>query len=152
MTEPHYVLRPPRSAADWRDYHDIRRIAIFALHLPDHAYDVNDPDEFAPDNFPHVFLDGGAIIGTIRIDWIDVERAGFRLIAIRPELQGRGHGAAMMGLAERIAIASGRHEAVINAHPKAARFYLDLGYATGDWHDCRALSDGLVRVGKRLPD
>ncbi len=43
-----HALLPPRSAAEWAAYHAIRRDAIFAVHLPEQAYDENDPDEFKP--------------------------------------------------------------------------------------------------------
>src|SRR5712692_27445 len=125
MTQPidRYSLRPPRSNEDWAAYHLIRRDSIFALHLPQQAYDPDDPDEFKPGNLPHVLSYDGEIIGAIRIDLIDQTRAGLRLIAIKKGYQQCGHGKVLLRLAENIARALGREEITINSHPTALTFY-----------------------------
>ncbi len=92
-----YHLQPVRSSREWAAYHAIRRDAIFATLLPDQAYDEHDPDEFAPDHFPHLLLRDGEVLGTVRIDLIGKSAAGFRLIGIRPDLQRQGHGAQTCG-------------------------------------------------------
>ena len=92
-----YRLQPVRSSREWAAYHAIRRDAIFATLLPDQAYDEHDPDEFAPDHFPHLLLRAGEVLGTVRIDLIGKSAAGFRLIGIRPDLQRQGHGAQTCG-------------------------------------------------------
>jgi len=152
MTAPtdRYVLRPVKSAADWSAYHAIRRDAIFAPLLPGQAYDESDPDEHKPGNLPHVLLCDGDVVGTVRIDLIDDMQAGLRLIGIRQDLQRRGHGAALLALAERAAHAFGRTDIVINAHPTSLKFYLANGYAEGDWRDASPVPAGLIWVGKRL--
>jgi GNAT superfamily N-acetyltransferase len=146
-----YALRRVQSPADWASYHAIRRSAIFAALLPGQAYDEHDPDEFKPDNLPHILVVDGDVVGTVRIDLIDATQAGLRLIGIRPGLQRQGHGAVLLALAEDAARALGRTEIVINAHPTSLMFYLANGYVEGDWRDAGPVPAGLVRVGKRLP-
>jgi hypothetical protein len=151
MARERYALRRVHSAGDWAAYHAIRRSAIFAALLPGQAYDEHHPDEFKPDNFPHVLAADGDVVGTVRIDLIDATQAGLRLIGIRNDLQRRGHGAVLLKLAEAAARALGRTEVIINAHPTSLTFYLANGYAEGDWRDAGPVLTGLIRVGKRLP-
>lgn len=146
-----YRLDPVRTAADWAFYHAIRRDALFARLVPEHVYDEDDPDETAPGHLPHLLRFDGEPIGTIRIDLVGTDRAGLRLIAIRDDRQHRGHGKALLRLAEATARTYGRTEIVINAHPSALAFYLAIGYATGPWPDERPLNPALVRVAKSLP-
>ena len=149
-TSARHALRPVRSPQDWSAYHAIRRDAIFAVLLPDQAYDEHDRDEFQPGHLPHVLLCDGEVIGTVRIDLIDGTQAGLRLIGIRPDRQRRGHGAALLRLAEQAIRARGRSEVVINAHPTSLPFYLANGYAEGAWRDREPVRVPLIRVGKRL--
>jgi GNAT superfamily N-acetyltransferase len=145
-----YRLELAQSPEDWAAYHAIRREAIFAALLPGVLYDPDYPDEFLPDHFPYVLKRHGEVVGVMRIDLIDAQRAGFRLIAVRPDLQRGGHGRVLMALAERRARELGRLEAVINAHHTALGFYLGLGYAEGAWVDAGPPPPGTVRVGKAL--
>jgi len=150
VNEPSSNLRPPRSDEDWAAYHAIRCEAIFALLLPGQRYREDDPDEHLPGRLPHVLAHGDRIIGTVRIDLIDATRAGFRLIGIRSDAQGRGHGTTLLALAEQAARRLGRSEITINAHPRSLGFYLANGYVHGDWRDVGPVPAGLVRVGKRM--
>jgi GNAT superfamily N-acetyltransferase len=86
----------------------------------------------------------------VRIDLIGKKQAGLRLVAIRRDLQRRGHGRILLRLAEEAAHALGRTEIVINAHPTSLGFYLANGYREGEWSDVRPLPASLIRVGKRL--
>lgn len=153
MADPfeRYSLRPVRSPHEWAAYHAIRRDAIFAPLLPGQAYNEHDGDEFKPGHLPHVLVWGGEIVGTVRIDLIDRAQAGLRLIGIRPDLQRRGHGVALLALAERVVRALGRSEVVINSHPTSLTFYLANGYREGAWRDAGPVPPTLIRVGKRLP-
>ena len=146
-----YTLRPARSPQEWSTYHAIRRDAIFAALLPGQAYDEHDPDEFERDHLPHVLVRDGEVIGTVRIDLIGGTQAGLRLIAIRRDLQRQGHGRVLLRLAEQTALAFGRTEIVINAHPTSLTFYLANGYREGEWRDAAPVPATLIRVGKRLP-
>src|SRR5262249_14278415 len=145
-----YRLRLVESPQDWSAYHAIRRDAIFAPLLPGQAYDERDADEFRPGNLPHVLICDGEVIGTVRIDLSDDTQAGLRLVGIRTDLQRRGHGAALLALAEQAARRFGRTEIVINAHPTSLTFYLANGYREGAWRDKGPVPATLIRVGKRL--
>jgi GNAT superfamily N-acetyltransferase len=145
-----YSLRPVRTPQEWIAYHTIRRDSIFAPLLPGQAYDERDPDEFKPGNLPHVLVRDGEIVGTVRIDLIDATQAGLRLIGIRNDLQRQGLGAVLLRLAEESALALGRTDVVINAHPTSLTFYLANGYLEGTWRDKGPVPATLIRVGKRL--
>lgn len=145
-----YELRPVHSPTDWNAYHAIRRDSIFAPLLPEQRYDESDTAEFTPGNMPHVLVCAGDVVGTVRIDLIDEEQAGLRLIGIRNGLQRQGHGAALLQLAEQVARDFGRSVVVINAHPTSLSFYLKNGYAAGDWRDTGPAHLDLIRVGKVL--
>jgi len=136
-----------RTAQEWIAYHAIRRDSIFAPLLPGQAYDERDPDEFKPGNLPHVLVRDGEIVGTVRIDVIDATQAGLRLIGIRNDLQRQGLGAVLLKLAEETALALGRTDVIINAHPTSLTFYLANGFARarGETKDrCRRHSFGLA--------
>lgn len=152
MSEPDqdYALRRVCSDEEWMAYHAIRRDSIYALLLPNEAYDESHPDEFRPQHRPHLLTYRGEFLGAIRIDLTGTEQTGLRLIAIRRDRQRQGHGTIMLCLAERAARQFGAREIVINAHPRALGFYLANGYVTGDWQDIGPVPAGLVRVGKRL--
>jgi GNAT superfamily N-acetyltransferase len=135
-----YALRPARSPREWAAYHAIRRDAIFAALLPGQPY-----------HCPHVLLHDDEVVGVVRIDLIGKKQAGLRLVAIRGDLQRRGHGRILLRLAEEAAHALGRTEIVINAHPTSLGFYLANGYREGEWSDVRPPPATLIRVGKRLP-
>jgi ribosomal protein S18 acetylase RimI-like enzyme len=145
-----YTLKLTQSAEEWAAYHTIRRDSIFAVLLPAQRYDENHPDEFKPGNLPHVLWSNDEIVGAVRIDIIDDIQAALRLIAIRKDLQRRGHGAMLLKLAEQAVFASERTEVVINAHPTSLNFYLANGYVEGDWLDVGPVPAGLIRVGKHL--
>jgi GNAT superfamily N-acetyltransferase len=152
MSDPFgsYALRPVQTPQEWIAYHAIRRDSIFAPLLPGQAYDERDPDEFKPDNLPHVLVRDGEIVGTVRIDLIDDAQAGLRLIGIRKDLQRKGYGAALLALAEKAVRAYGRTVVVINAHPTSLTFYLANGYREDEWRDAGPVPATLIRVGKRL--
>jgi GNAT superfamily N-acetyltransferase len=148
--EQGYRLRRVERLTDWHAYHNIRRVELFDAYRPGIAYDTNHPDEHEPSNLPHVLELNEAIIGTIRIDLMGAERAAFRLIAIRRPLQNRGHGSALLRLAEALVAELGCAQVTINAIGPALRFYLRNGYSPGDWHDIEQPQADTVRVGKRL--
>ena len=145
-----YELARPSTAAEWAAYHDIRRVAIFERYLPGQTYDPEDADEFKELNLPHLLRHDEDAIGTLRIDVLGDARAAFRLIAIRPDLQGQGHGAALLRLAEERAAAFGCGEVVLNAIKPALGFYRKHGYEPGAWFDIEPERDHSVRVGKRV--
>lgn len=141
---PGYVLRPPTSPDDWTAYHEIRRRAIFDVYHRDVAYKIDHPDEDKRGNFPMVLVTDGMIVGTVRVDLVDADRAALRLVAIAPEEQGRGHGAVLLKLAEDFARRRGRRRIVLHGNPPTIGFYLQHGYVEAPWEDDPALGDSIV--------
>ena len=131
-------------------YHAIRRGALFAVYHPSVVYNPDHPDERRPENHPHVLLLDGQVIGTVRIDFLDGKRAGLRIIAIRADLQRRGHGSQLLRFAEAVAREAGCSEVVLNANPDAVGFYTGNGYTPGPWMDSVPPSSGAVKMGKRI--
>ena len=150
MEQGQYRLRRVERLTDWHAYHNIRRTELFDAHWPGVAYDTNHPDEHEPSNLPHVLELDEAIIGTIRIDLMGAERAAFRLIAIRRPLQNRGHGSALLRLAEAFVAELGCAQVAINALAAALPFFHRNGYAPVDWHDIEQPHADTMRVGKRF--
>ena len=138
-----YLLRQPTDDAEWAAYHRIRRTALFERYHPEVVYDPNHPDERKPGNHPLVLIKEGRVIGTIRIDDFDAERAAFRIVAIDPAHQGRGHGTALLRLAEDFARGVGRRKAVLHGNPPNVAFYLRKGYREAAWDDDVPLGDAI---------
>ncbi len=125
-----FDLRKPASPDEWRRYHDIRRRSLFDRYLPAIVYDPEHLDERRAENHPLALVCDGRVIGTIRIDELDAERACFRLVAIDEPWRGRGFGAEMLRRAERYAAdILGRRDVVLFANRRAYEFYLKQGYA-----------------------
>jgi GNAT superfamily N-acetyltransferase len=74
-----------------------------------------------------LLLLGGRTIGVIRID-LAAPRAIFRRVAIREDLQRRGHGRALLALAEQFARAQGCVEVRSFVDHDAVGFYAKCGY------------------------
>ena len=141
-----YVLRAPTSDAEWADYHRIRRTALFEPYHPEIVYDENHPDERTAGKHSLVLIKDNNVIGTIRIDDFDAERAAFRIIAIDPACQGQGHGTVLLRLAEDFARGLGRHRAVLHGNPPNVDFYLRNGYREAAWDDDVSLGDSIDLV------
>ena len=141
-----YLLRAPATDSEWAAYHRIRRTALFEPYHPEVVYDPKHPDEHAAGKHPLVLIKDGRVIGTIRIDDFDAERAAFRIIAIDRAHQGRGHGAALLRLAEDFARRLGRRRVVLHGNPPNVEFYLRNGYREAAWDDDVALGDSIDLV------
>ena len=142
-----YQLRRPGSPAEWKAYHDIRREVM--LESVEHAF--NHPDEaeeLAPRHYPLLLWLDGRPIGTIRVDSLDSGLAALRLVAIDPAHQARGHGRALLDLAEAFARGLGCGKAVVYSTPEAAGFYASAGYTEGGWDD--TYIGGIVLMEKAL--
>ena len=145
-----YILRPPESPEDWAAYHEIRRRAIFEAYLPDKVYQVDHPDEQAEGNFPLVLTKDGKIVGCVRVDLYDAERAALRLLAVAPEAQRQGHGEALLALIDDFVRSHGRRRIVLHGNPETVGFYLRNGYVEEVWADDPALEEASVDVAKNL--
>ncbi|HEX6044079.1 MAG TPA: GNAT family N-acetyltransferase [Pyrinomonadaceae bacterium] len=122
-----HELRRPRSDEEWREFHAIRRKVLFENRGKLEAYDENHPDDAKPGNHPLVLLYHGTMVGVMRLD-VTEKMAWLRRVAIREDFQRRGHGRALLQLAEEFARAQGCIEIVSNAAVEAVGFYERCGY------------------------
>jgi len=126
-----HTLKSPESDEEWRSYHAIRRKVLFENRGLFGVYDEKRPDEFIEGHHPLVLLHRGESIGTIRVD-IDGTRAIFRRVAVRDDLQGRGHGKAMLSLAEAF-VRERKCEVIMSfVNPGAVGFYERCGFTKDD--------------------
>jgi GNAT superfamily N-acetyltransferase len=151
------ALRAPRSQDEWDRLHAIRKQFLFDVyHPPDGpwpcAYDPAHPDDRDPANRPLLLVADGEVAGTLRLDFKpDEGRAVVRLVALAPAFRGGGLGAAMLGLAEALARASGARTLCVNAQPGVLGFYARLGFAPGRWEGCSECPRGVPMVKAFAP-
>jgi predicted GNAT family N-acyltransferase len=72
--------------------------------------------------------DDGGVIGTCRV-LIEEGTARFGRLAVRPDARRQGLGAALLGEAERMAVAAGARQMVLHAQVDALGLYERAGYA-----------------------
>jgi len=76
------------------------------------------------------FHDSGQMLGILVLSPVDEQTVKMRQVAVAPEQQGRGVGAALVDHAEQFARAAQFSKMVLNARETAVPFYLRLGYQT----------------------
>ena len=146
MNETEHELRAPRNDEEWRAFHEIRRKVLFENRGKRESYIENHPDDFKPGNHPLILLYKGSVIGVVRID-VSETVAWLRRLAIRDDLQRKGHGRVLLWLAEAFAATEGCDEVRSNAAVEAVGFYERCGYV----RDLSASSPpNSVRVSKSL--
>jgi GNAT superfamily N-acetyltransferase len=129
-----HVLEPPASPADWQAFHDIREAELFVSRgRPAGTYDRNHPDDRDPANLPLLLKHDGRPVGVVRLDDRGDGTAVIRLLAVRSDEQGRGHGRALEALMTAHAAARGFHTLYLNAAPSAVGFYETLGWGRYTW-------------------
>ena len=128
MTAPSHTheLRSPESADEWERYHAIRRRVLFEAR--GQAYDAEHPDERRPGSYPKLLIYDGDAVGVVRID---VARPGaiLRRVAVREDVQRKGHGRALLALAEQFARTQGCSELRASVDPDAVAFYEKCGFS-----------------------
>lgn len=122
-----YVLRRPRTDAEWAEYHGLRRTILFERRGRFGVYDANHADEHRAANHPFLFFVDDAAAGTIRID-IGDDDAIFRLVTIREDLQRRGHGTRMLSLAEEFVRSQRLARVLSHVNRDAVGFYERCGF------------------------
>jgi RimJ/RimL family protein N-acetyltransferase len=123
-----YEFVSPADEAGWRSYHDIRRHVLFEARGSSGVYDETHPHDRAPGNHPKLLLFRSEPVGVIRID-IAAENAIFRRVAIRADMQRRGHGSVLLWLAERFAVEHGCRQLTSFVALDAVGFYQKCGFA-----------------------
>lgn len=122
-----YDLRSPITDAEWAAYHEIRRRVLFDLRGRGAAYDPNHPDDSRPGHYPLVLFHEGEPLGVIRVD-VDADAAIFRRVAVREDVQRRGHGRHLLAGAERFARSVGCRRVVSHVDADAVGFYERCGF------------------------
>lgn len=123
-----HELRAPESGEEWRALHDIRRKVLFENRGKFGTYIENHPDDFKAGHYPLVLIYRKEVIGVVRVE-VNETVAWLRRVAIREDLQRRGHGRVLLRLAEAFAKAEGCDQVVSNAAVEAVSFYERCGYA-----------------------
>ncbi|HEY8228738.1 MAG TPA: GNAT family N-acetyltransferase [Pyrinomonadaceae bacterium] len=145
MEDIDHMLCPPRSRDEWLAYHAIRRTVLFENRGHAGQYIENHPDEFRPGHHPLILIHNGATVGVVRVDVSD-RAAWFRRVAIRQDLQRRGHGRTLLRLAETFARGQGCNEVRSNVATDAVGFYERCGYL----RDVATESTGSITMRKAL--
>jgi N-acetylglutamate synthase-like GNAT family acetyltransferase len=91
------------------------------------VYDENHPDERLPGRYPFLLMLGTAAIGVLRID-IEGNKAIFRRVAVREDMQHAGNGRVLLNLAEKFARANGCDHLYSFVAPDAVGFYEKCGF------------------------
>jgi GNAT superfamily N-acetyltransferase len=123
-----YELVSPADKAMWRRYHAIRREVLFEARGRFGVYDENHPDDKAEGHHAKLLLHHGDPVGVVRID-ISGTDAILRRVAVRSDAQRRGHGRALVSLAEEFAVANGCFRLASHVAPDAVRFYEKCGFS-----------------------
>lgn len=126
-----YVLVSPVDPRDWASYHDIRRSVLFEARGQFGVYDENHPDERAEGHFPKLLLHQDEPVGVVRIDVVGTD-AILRRVAVRSDVQRRGHGRVLIALAEQFARSRQCDRLVSRVAPDAVGFYRNCGFATNE--------------------
>jgi predicted GNAT family N-acyltransferase len=95
-----------------------------------------------------VAVDGDRVVGTCRLLFrANVARLG--RLAVDPDRRGEGIAAALLALAERVALEQGAGDISLHAQTYARRLYLDAGY---EERGPEFVEEGIehVAMGKRL--
>jgi GNAT superfamily N-acetyltransferase len=122
-----HSLQAPRSNEQWDAYHAIRRVVRFERRGLIGVYDPAHPDETRPGHHALLLWYEREPIGTIRID-IAGDEAVFRRVAIREDLQRRGHGRRLLALAEGFSRTHGASRVRSHVDPGAIAFYERCGF------------------------
>jgi GNAT superfamily N-acetyltransferase len=122
-----YDLVSPSDTSTWRAFHDIRRRVLFEARGEFGVYDETRPDDRAPGNHAKVLLFRGEPIGVVRID-IEGTTALLRRVAVRSDVQRRGHGRVLLSLVEDFARGHGCRMLESHVAVDAVGFYEKCGF------------------------
>jgi len=144
-----HTLVTPTNDNEWKAYHDIRRELLFEARGQFGVYDENHPDDKAPGHYPQVLNYGGDTVGVVRID-IDGAVATVRRVAIRADVQRRGHGRALLSLAQQFAENAGCSKLVSFVAPGTVGFYQRSGFEIAESRMMESSSPESVFMSKDL--
>lgn len=144
-----YELVTPPEVAEWRAYHDIRRLVLFEARGQVGVYDDTRADERAPGHHPKLLLYRGDPVGVVRID-LNGTTATLRRVAVRSDVQRRGHGRALLSLAQQFARDHGCWQMVSHVAPDAVDFYRRCGFTVEEQPTAGPSGHGSVFMTKPL--
>jgi N-acetylglutamate synthase-like GNAT family acetyltransferase len=130
-----YELKKLVTDEDWKNYHAIRRVALFEEKGRYGVYQEDHPDEHKPENFPCLLLASKQAVGTVRIDLWDENNAVVRLIAVPKEERNKGHGRNILAMVEKFVKEHGCKRLLLNAAPEAVNFYERAGFKAEIWDE-----------------
>jgi GNAT superfamily N-acetyltransferase len=104
---------------------------------PPGEYDRNHPDDRAAGHYPLLLLLDGRPVGALRVD-VDGMTAWARRVAIREDVQRRGHGRRMLELAVEFARTLGCRLMRSAVDGAAVGFYRKLGFREVEGIDASA--------------
>ena len=123
-----YELISPQNVEQWQRYHDIRRRVLFESRGLFDVYRADHPDDSQEGKYPLILVQRGETLGVIRID-IEKDTAFLRRVAVRDDLQRRGHGRKMLELAGSFARERGCSLLRAFSNPEAVGFYEACGFS-----------------------
>jgi GNAT superfamily N-acetyltransferase len=144
-----HELITPTTKADWDTYHQIRREVLFEARGRFGVYNPDHPDDRAPGHHAKLLIYRGEPVGVVRID-IDGRVAALRRVAIRSGLQRRGHGRALLTLAERFALSAGCTRLVSSVASDAVPFYQRFGFVVDAERAAASSANNSVFMTKAL--
>jgi GNAT superfamily N-acetyltransferase len=147
-----YELRPVVSEEDWRSYHEIRRTALFEAKGRHGVYQDDHPDEYASRHHPLLMFHDGVPVATVRLDDFGGGRGAVRLVAVRTDVQGQGHGRRLSRLIDDCARAMHIGTLYVNAGPDAVGYYRKTGWAPFIWDisELEGIAAACVQMKKEL--
>jgi N-acetylglutamate synthase-like GNAT family acetyltransferase len=123
-----YVLVRIADEADWRAYHDIRRLVLWEERGLS-SYDEARPEERLPDHHPLLLRFNARACGTTRLEDLRDGTSIVRLVAISAALRGQGHGRVLDARVADYAGKLGIRTLFVNAVADAVGFYAATGWA-----------------------
>ena len=130
-----YELKNPASRGEWRTYHRIRREVLFEASGLDRTYDDDDETELPAGAQALLLFHDGRAVAALRLNLLAERSMEVSLIAVAQPDQGRGHGRALLDLAEGQAREAGAWRMVVNVFGDAEPFFANSGYARETWDD-----------------
>jgi GNAT superfamily N-acetyltransferase len=124
-----------QTSDDWEAYHRIRRTVLFEARGRFGLYDTKHADEFRPNHFPLLLKWNARGVATTRLDVREHGLAITRLVAVEGTEQRKGHGRALITLAETFARDKGVTKLTVNSAPDAVEFYQRVGFVRETWDE-----------------
>jgi N-acetylglutamate synthase-like GNAT family acetyltransferase len=145
-----YELIRVQDDADWASYHAIRRDVLWTARGLT-GYDDKRPEERLPNRYSLLLKLDTQPIGTTRLDDRCDGTGIVRLVAVRSDVQRRGHGTKLASMVDDFAATLGLHTLFVNAVADAVGYYEKLGWEFFDWDAAElALISGKGRQMRRF--